>query len=278
MRLTILLILTLLLPLVSATGAEQEPQFGLRLIVVETEVEAADLRAQIEAGASFGELAQEHSVDPSSVAGGYVGTIVAGDLREEFQYALSGLSPGELSPIARVGDEYVLLLLLTAQESRWIEQIGAGVQAFQQGRYAEAEPFLVAAVEEAEAFGPQDSRLAESLNSLAELYRLQGNYAEAEPLYQRSLTIAEQALGPDHPNVGTSLNNLAALYSDQGNYAEAEPLYQRSLTIREQALGPDHPDVAETLEGFAALLRQTGRSAEADQMETRAQSIRSRND
>ena len=232
MRLTILLILTLLLPLVSATGAEQEPQFGLRLIVVETEVEAADLRAQIEAGASFGELAQEHSVDPSSVAGGYVGTIVAGDLREEFQYALSGLSPGELSPIARVGDEYVLLLLLTAQESRWIEQIGAGVQAFQQGRYAEAEPFLVAAVEEAEAFGPQDSRLAESLNSLAELYRLQGNYAEAEPLYQRSLTIREQALGPDHPDVAETLEGFAALLRQTGRSAEADQMETRAQSIR----------------------------------------------
>ena len=92
-------------------SAEQEAQFGLRLIVVKTEIEAADLRAQIEAGAYFEELATERSLDPSSVTGGYLGTIVFDDLRKEFQDALAGLIPGELSPITRIGDEYALLQL-----------------------------------------------------------------------------------------------------------------------------------------------------------------------
>ena len=39
-----------------------------------------------------------------------------------------------------------------------------------------------------------------------------GQYAKAEPLYQRALAIWEKALGPEHPDVATSLNNLAALY------------------------------------------------------------------
>ncbi len=82
---------------------------------------------------------------------------------------------------------------------------------------------------------------------MALLYEAQGRYAEAEPLYQRSLAIVEKALGPEHPHVATSLNNLARLYRDQGHYAEAEPLYQRSLEIREKALGPEHPDVARSL-------------------------------
>ena len=74
--------------------------------------------------------------------------------------------------------------------------------------------------------------MAISLNNLAELYRTQGKYAEAEPLYHRSLAILEKALGPEHPDVATSLNSLAALYDTQGKYAEAEPLYQRALAIR----------------------------------------------
>ena len=40
-----------------------------------------------------------------------------------------------------------------------------------------------------------------------------GQYAEAEPLYQRALAIWEQQLGTDHPDTATSLNNLAALPS-----------------------------------------------------------------
>ena len=71
----------------------------------------------------------------------------------------------------------------------------------------------------------------QSLNNLAALYDDQGRYADAEPLYKRSLAIWEKALGPDHPDVATALNNLAALYDDQGRYADAEPLYKRSLAI-----------------------------------------------
>ena len=86
--------------------------------------------------------------------------------------------------------------------------------------------------------------MAASLNNLAEIYRKQGKYAQAEPLYKRSLAIMEKALGPEHPSVATSLNNLALLYQAQGKYAEAEPLYKRALAIVEKALGPEHPDVA----------------------------------
>ncbi|CAN0589164.1 unnamed protein product, partial [Laminaria digitata] len=41
------------------------------------------------------------------------------------------------------------------------------------------------------------------------------NYAEAGPLYKRSLAIKEKALGPEHPSVATSLNNLALLLKTQ---------------------------------------------------------------
>ncbi|CAN0583074.1 unnamed protein product, partial [Laminaria digitata] len=43
----------------------------------------------------------------------------------------------------------------------------------------------------------------------------QGNYAEAGPLYKRSLAIYEKALGPEHPSVARSLNNLAVLFRAQ---------------------------------------------------------------
>jgi len=86
-----------------------------------------------------------------------------------------------------------------------------------------------------------------------ERYTNQRRYADAEPLYQRSLAIREKALGPDHPNIAQSLTNLASLYNRQGRYAEAEPMYWRSLAKREKALDRDHPDLAFTLINLAAL-------------------------
>ena len=88
---------------------------------------------------------------------------------------------------------------------------------------------------------------------MAELYRSQGKYAEAEPLYQSSLAIAEKALGKDHPDVAVSLNNLAGLNDTQGKYAEAEPLHQRSLAIFEKALGKDHPTTKTIRNNLQAL-------------------------
>ena len=103
--------------------------------------------------------------------------------------------------------------------------------------------------------------MAASLNNLALLYKDQGKYADAEPLYQRALAIWEDALGPAHPDVATSLNNLAGLYYAQGQYAEAEPLYRRALAIWEKALGPEHPKVAANLNNLADSTAPRGSTA-----------------
>ncbi len=108
------------------------------------------------------------------------------------------------------------------------------------------------------------------------LYQAQGNYAQAEPLYQRSLAIKEKVLGPEHPAVATSLNNLALLYGNQGKYAQAESLYRRALFVFTKALGPDHPNVAASLGNYAVLLRKMDRDAEAKKMEARAKAIRAK--
>ncbi len=163
-----------------------------------------------------------------------------------------------------------------AQGGQWNTLNAVGMEAYQRGDYAEAEKQLAAAVKEAEGFGPQDPRLATSLNNLAEVYRLEGRYGKAEPLHRRALAIREVALGPEHPDVGTALNGLANLYRDQGRYAEAEPLFKRAVVIREKVLGPVHPHLAESLENYAVLLRKTGRDSEATKMETRAKAIRAK--
>ena len=69
--------------------------------------------------------------------------------------------------------------------------------------------------------GPEHPGVTISLDNLALLYRAQGKYAAAEPLYQRSLAIWEKELGPEHPGLATGLNNLAELHRIQGKYAQA---------------------------------------------------------
>ena len=74
-----------------------------------------------------------------------------------------------------------MALCAVAQETSWEKYNGAGTEAYAQGRYAEAEKHWKAALKKAEKFGPNDSRLATSLNNLGMLYGAQSDYAKAEP-------------------------------------------------------------------------------------------------
>src|SRR6266516_2618114 len=118
---------------------------------------------------------------------------------------------------------------------------------------------------------PEATRL---LNQTGHYLYDRARYAEAEPLYQRALSIREQQLGPEHPDTATSLNNLAALYFDQGKYEQAEPLLKRALAIYEQQLGPNHPDTATSLNNLALLYDNQGEYEQAEPLYQRALSIR----
>jgi tetratricopeptide (TPR) repeat protein len=70
------------------------------------------------------------------------------------------------------------------------------------------------------------------VNSLAGLYKAQGQHAKAEPLYKRALEIREKALGPEHPDMAACLENYASLLRNMGCPEEATPLEARAKAIR----------------------------------------------
>jgi len=124
------------------------------------------------------------------------------------------------------------------------------------------------------ALGGDRPNVATSLNNLAVLYQSQGRYAEAEPLYQRSLTIREQVLGPDHPDVGLSLNNLALLHYHEGDYQKAAEPFERIIIIFEKTLGSGHPNLVAGMDNYAVILDDLGRSDDAAQWAAKAEAIR----
>jgi tetratricopeptide (TPR) repeat protein len=134
-------------------------------------------------------------------------------------------------------------------------------------------PHAIAAGRLVEDLGLDSLAAARLLDQSGHYLDDHARYAEAEPLYQRSLAILEKALGPDHPDTATSLNNLAVLYDNQGRYAEAEPLYQQALVILEEVLGPDHPNTARNLDNLATLYDSQGRHMEAEPLLQRALAI-----
>lgn len=158
-----------------------------------------------------------------------------------------------------------------ARRQRASEAVGELVDAsvslaqsmYGQGKFVEA----AAAYQESDRYRPDDPRI---LNACGlSLFRA-GKYADANPFFERAITLREQSLGPDHPDLAASLNDFGILLHLEGDNAKAEQLYRRALQIREKRLGPTHPDVAETLSNLAFLLRLRGDLAGAEAFNRRA--------
>ncbi len=173
--------------------------------------------------------------------------------------------------IERNPEDPLLISLYNRLASLYVERLETG--KFED--YLSEQGLAINYFQKAIDVSPKSSQdTATSLNNLAGLYESMGRYAEAEPLYVRSLAISEEQLGANHLNTATSLNNLAGLYGAIGRYAEAEPLYVRSLAIREEQLGANHPDTATSLNNLAGLYESMGRYAEAEPLHVRSLAIR----
>jgi CHAT domain-containing protein/Tfp pilus assembly protein PilF len=127
------------------------------------------------------------------------------------------------------------------------------------GKFDEALPLAQGLLDQAEKrFGPDDPRVARSLQGVANIYMGLRKFRSAIPLYQRALKIREKVQGPDHPETAESLVRLGKVYIEVGDFAQALPLVERSLEIRKRVLGLEHADTAESLATLAELRRQTG--------------------
>ncbi len=177
--------------------------------------------------------------------------------------------------VAIVGSLLFVLNYLNPPET-WESHNKKGVKAFHEGHHTEAEKHFVKALELAEKFSLNDHRLYFSLGQLAEIYRIQSKYSEAEQVIKRTLEIDEKVFGATHPNRALNLNNLAANYRVRGKYQEAEALLKQALKILEDSLGEDHVLVGNILEHYAFLLKKMDRSDEAEKLESRSRKIFSR--
>ena len=102
------------------------------------------------------------------------------------------------------------------------------------------------------------------ISNLAELYRIQGRYEQAEPLHRRALAIREKALRPTHPDLATSLNHLAELYHAQGRYREGRAALRARTCDPRKCLGPTQRSrrVATVRSNLARIHKAKGRYEE----------------
>ena len=153
-----------------------------------------------------------------------------------------------------------------AQDTLWNTWRQGGLQALHEGRLADAERLLTAALEQAEKYGLDDLRVADAANDLAVVYANSGKPLEAELLFSRALAIGEKGLGADHPGVGATIQNLGILYATQERYREAEPLLKRSLAINLKEFGTNHARTALSLKTLSSFYAIQGQLGEAERL------------
>jgi len=154
----------------------------------------------------------------------------------------------------------------SSQDTLWHTWRQGGLQALHEGRLADAERLLTAALEQAEKHGLEDLRVADAANDLAVVYANSGKPLEAELLFTRALAIGEKGLGAEHPGVGATVQNLGILYATQERYREAEPLLKRSLAINLKEYGGKHVRTALSLKTLSSFYAIQGQMAEAERL------------
>ena len=129
---------------------------------------------------------------------------------------------------------------------------------FKVANLSAAEALYLRALDIAEKSKIATSQTWEILKDLGDLYRLQGDYARAEELLQRTLAIREAASDENKANVAKIYNSQAEMYRAQGQYAKAEALYLKAIAIVEQSVGANDPFLGLPLLNLAELYRNQG--------------------
>ncbi len=175
-----------------------------------------------------------------------------------------------MKPVIICAPILITLLLLfdrmpsRAQVTLWETYQSAGHQAIEDRRVADAERLLRAAAKHIETISPDDPRLANTLNDLGVLYGMQNRDIEAEPLFERALTINEKAFGRRHPSVVLALQNLSVIYASQNKFSEAHRAARESLEIGLQLFGANHPRIGSTCRTLATVYALQGKYEDAE--------------
>ncbi|NJN12289.1 MAG: CHAT domain-containing protein [Richelia sp. RM2_1_2] len=114
----------------------------------------------------------------------------------------------------------------------------------------------------------------DSLNNLAELYRIQSNYSQAELIYEKALDCRKRLLSPKHPDVAENLNNLATLYYSQGRYSQAETKYLEAFELWKACFGLQHSQTATCLSNIAEIYFYQGHYTKAEKLHLEVLEIR----
>lgn len=100
---------------------------------------------------------------------------------------------------------------------------------------------------------PDSPEYATALNNLANVFKDQHKYDQAEPLYKQVIGIYEKSTEPDSQFIAMANHNLASLYAEMGRNKEAADHFKVALKAAEKSLGPNDDHVIDTISKLARI-------------------------
>jgi eukaryotic-like serine/threonine-protein kinase len=131
------------------------------------------------------------------------------------------------------------------------------------GRYDEAEPLLVEALEiRRRIHGNDHFDVARTLTDLGEIYSQWGQFAKAESMHREQIRVLRRLFPDGHQALANALSDLANLLAARGAISEADPLFVESVEMEERVAGTKLSSL--TKNNYATFLREQGRYREAE--------------
>ena len=119
----------------------------------------------------------------------------------------------------------------------------------------------------------ENARLAQTLNDLGVLVRMNGDAARSVALLQESLALRTRVLGTPHQDAAVTLSELGRSYDDLGNKEAAERFTREALAMRRSLLGEEHRETATSMGDLGLQLWQRGDLAGAEPLLRRSLEI-----
>ncbi len=123
--------------------------------------------------------------------------------------------------------------------------------------------------------GPDASQRLQTINLLADIYRLQARYPEAERLLDENLTKIKAQFGNDHYFVLITQNFMANLYEDTGDYPKARDLYEKIYSHTLSRFGEKHLNTVTCMTNLGNIYLKLGEFQDAEMFYDRAYQLMS---
>jgi tetratricopeptide (TPR) repeat protein/CHAT domain-containing protein len=139
--------------------------------------------------------------------------------------------------------------------------LNIGNYFLEMGRYSEARPLLERSFSSLSSrLGPDHPDVAKSLQALAGLLALEGDFKGSRRALEQAIGIMERvrSKGGNPELVGRAECALADLLTQQGEYGRARNLKQDCLNTLQKILGPRHPNIGGVLAGLGEMLASQG--------------------